>query len=100
MRNNRLAYNLSGIMRMLSPRFLLPSREKILHSIKTRDDIEYIKQRVDYYCQLDSKITLDENAKNISCVRLLRKRRCIILMRMNLHAIFRRILGHVLNLAI
>ena len=74
MRNNRLAYNLSGIMRMLSPRFLLPSREKILHSIQTRDDIEYIKQRVDYYCQLDSKITLDENAKNISCVRFAKKK--------------------------
>lgn len=74
MRNNRLAYNLSGVMRMLSPRFLLPSREKILHSIQTRDDIEYIKQRVDYYCQLDSKITLDENAKNISCVRFAKKK--------------------------
>ena len=74
MRNNRLAYNLSGIMRMLAPRFLLPSREKILHSIQTRDDVEYIKQRVDYYCQLDSKITLDENAKNISCVRFAKKK--------------------------
>lgn len=74
MRSNRLLYNLQGIARMFSPRFLLQSRERILRNLYKRDDLEYIKQRVDYYCQLDSKITLDDSAKHIDCVRFERSK--------------------------
>ncbi|EAH6025891.1 lipopolysaccharide core biosynthesis protein LpsA, partial [Campylobacter upsaliensis] len=80
MRNSRLAtrlshlaYNIKGITRMMSPRFLLARREDILRALQGRSDVDMIKKRVDYYCQMDTKITLDEDAKNIASVRFARK---------------------------
>jgi len=75
MKNNYFLYNLKGISRMLTPAVFLPkNREKILKDVLTRPDIEYIKSRVDYYCQLNNPITLDDEAKNLSFVRFTRKK--------------------------
>ena len=80
MRNSRLAtrlshlaYNIKGIVRMISPRFLLVRREDILRALQGRSDVDMIKKRVDYYCQMDTKITLDDEAKNIASTRFARK---------------------------
>ena len=76
MKNNYFLYNLKGIARSFTPAIFLPkNREKILKDVLARPDIEYIKSRVDYYCQLDSPITLDDEAKNLSFVRFTRKKR-------------------------
>lgn len=75
MKNNYFLYNLKGIGRSLVPSIFLPkNREKILKDVLARPDIEYIKSRVDYYCQLDNPITLDDEAKNLSFVRFARKK--------------------------
>ena len=75
MKNNYFLYNLKGIARSFTPAIFLPkNREKILKDVLARPDIEYIKSRVDYYCQLDSPITLDDEAKNLSFVRFTRKK--------------------------
>ncbi len=68
MKNNRFTYNLKGLIYMLSPRIFL-DREKILHDVLLRPDIEYIKSRVDYYCQLDAPTCLKGDAKKLSHVR-------------------------------
>ena len=71
---NRFAYNLKGIARMLTPSFCLPkNREKILHDLDSRSDLDYIKKRVDYYCPMSAKITLDESAKSLDFLRWTRK---------------------------
>lgn len=72
-RLNHLAYNINGITRMMSPRFLLARREDILCALQERSDVDMIKKRVDYYCQINSKITLDKDAKSIVSVRFARK---------------------------
>ncbi|TLD96882.1 lipopolysaccharide core biosynthesis protein LpsA [Helicobacter jaachi] len=75
MKNNYFFYNLKGIARMLVPSVFLPkNREKILKNIHDRADIDYIKSRVDYYCQLSSQTPLDEAAKRLSYVRFTRKK--------------------------
>ena len=71
---NRFAYNLKGIARMLTPSFCLPkNREKILCDLDSRSDLDYIKKRVDYYCPMSAKITLDESAKSLDFLRWTRK---------------------------
>lgn len=71
---NRLIYNLKGIARMLTPSFFLPkNREKILYNLDTRKDLDYIKKRVDYYCPMSEKITLDKSAKSLDFLRWTRK---------------------------
>lgn len=59
---------------MLTSSFLLPkNREKILRDLDSRKDLDYIKKRVDYYCPLSAKITLDGCAKPLDFLRLPRK---------------------------
>ena len=59
---------------MLTPSFLLPkNREKILCDLDSRTDLDYIKERVDYYCPLNQKIALDESAKSLDFLRWTRK---------------------------
>lgn len=72
MKNNRLLYNLSGIARMLCP--FLPRADHILSNLHSRDDLDYIKQRIDYYCPLDSLAPLDKDAKALDSVRFSRKK--------------------------
>ncbi|MGX3011735.1 glycosyl transferase family 90 [Helicobacter sp. 23-1044] len=75
LKNNYLFYNLKGIARMLTPFFILPlNREKILRDLEKRDDLDYIKKRVDYYCQMSEKITLDSEAKTLDFLRWTRKK--------------------------
>lgn len=60
---------------MLTPSFLLPkNREKILRDLDSRKDLDYIKKRVDYYCPISEKITLDGCAKSLDFLRFTRKR--------------------------
>lgn len=61
---------------MLTPAIFLPkNREKILANCQSRADIDYIKSRVDYYCQLDMPLTLNESeAKRLDFVRFTRKK--------------------------
>ena len=74
MKNNKFIYNLKGIGRMLTPSFLLPkNREKILRDLDSRKDLDYIKKRVDYYCPMSAKITLDGCAKSLDFLRWTRK---------------------------
>lgn len=71
---NRFIYNLKGIGRMLTPSFcLLQNLEKILRNLDSRKDLDYIKKRVDYYCPMSGKITLDESAKSLDFLRWTRK---------------------------
>ena len=58
---------------MINPHFLLARREDILCALQERSDVDMIKKRVDYYCQINSKITLDKDAKSIASVRFARK---------------------------
>lgn len=75
MKNNQLLYNLKGIARMLEPEFLLPrNREQILKDISKRTDIDYIKSRVDYYCQLENLTPLDSSAWQLRDLRFTRKK--------------------------
>ncbi|MGX2983655.1 glycosyl transferase family 90 [Helicobacter sp. 23-1045] len=75
LKNNYLFYNLKGIARMLTPFFILPlNREKILRDLEKRDDLDYIKKRVDYYCQMSEKITLDSEAKTLDFLRWTHKK--------------------------
>lgn len=70
MRLNRFFYNIKGIARMLTPPFCLPkNREKFLRILDSRNDIDYIKKRVDYYCQMNKKVWLDNNAKPLKFLR-------------------------------
>ncbi|RDU61023.1 lipopolysaccharide core biosynthesis protein LpsA [Helicobacter marmotae] len=73
MKNNYLLYNLKGIARSLSI-FLPKNREKILHNVQDRADISYIKERVDYYCQLEKQVKLDSEAKSLDFLRFTRKK--------------------------
>lgn len=74
MKNNHFLYNLKGIARECYPRFLLPkNRERILREVHKRSDVEYIKKRVDYYCRLDSKLSLESSALPLSYLRFTRK---------------------------
>ena len=67
---NRFLLNVKGISRMLTPFFILPlNRERILRDLERRDDLDYIKKRVDYYCQMCEKITLDDDAKTLDFLR-------------------------------
>lgn len=60
---------------MLTPSFLLPkNREKILRDLDSRKDLDYIKKRVDYYCPMSEKITLDSEAKSLDFLRWTRKK--------------------------
>ncbi len=55
---------------MLTPPFLLPkNREKILRDLDSRKDLDYIKNRVDYYCQMNEKTALDSDAKSLDFLR-------------------------------
>ena len=75
LKNNYFFYNLKGITRMLTPSIFLPlNREKILRDLEKRDDLDYIKKRVDYYCQMSEKITLDSEAKTLDFLRWTRKK--------------------------
>ena len=70
LKNNYFLYNLKGIGRMLYPSIFLPlNRERILRDLERRDDLDYIKKRVDYYCQMCEKITLDDDAKTLDFLR-------------------------------
>lgn len=75
MKNNLLLYNLKGIARMLTPELLLPkNREKLLQGVAERKDIEYIKSRVEYYCQLQAPVRLDSSAWELRDLRFTRKK--------------------------
>lgn len=66
---NRFFYNIAGIARMLTPSVLLPlNREKILRKLD-KYDLDYITQRVDYYCPLNAKIVLEADAKTLDFLR-------------------------------
>lgn len=74
MKNNHFLYNLKGIARECYPRFLLPkNRERILREVHKRSDVEYIRERVDYYCRLDSRLSLESSALPLSYLRFTRK---------------------------
>lgn len=67
---NRFLLNVKGIARMLTPSVILPlNREKILRDLDLRKDLDYIKKRVDYYCPIDAKITLDSSARTLDFLR-------------------------------
>ncbi len=60
---------------MLTPSFCLPkNREKILRDLDSRKDLDYIKNRVDYYCQMNEKTALDSDAKSLDFLRWTHKR--------------------------
>lgn len=60
---------------MLIPSVFLPkNREKILHNLYARNDLESIKNRVDYYCQLSQKVHLDSNAWRLKDLRWTHKK--------------------------
>ncbi|RDU62447.1 glycosyl transferase family 90 [Helicobacter sp. MIT 14-3879] len=70
MKNNYFIYNLKAILRSLYPSLLLPkNREKLLKSLDKRNDLEYIKNRVNYYCRLNDFKTLGEDSKELSFLR-------------------------------
>lgn len=75
MKNNYFLYNCKGIARSLVPSVFLPkNREKILCDLAKRQDVDYIKKRVDYYCRLSKHITLDEYAQELQNLRWARKK--------------------------
>ncbi len=75
MKNNYFLYNLKGIARSLVPSAFLPrNRERILRDLDKREDLDYIKWRVEYYCRLSEAFSLDSNAWRLSDLRWTRKK--------------------------
>ena len=75
MKNNYFFYNLKGIARSLIPSAFLPrNRERILRDLDKREDLDYIKWRVEYYCRLSEAFSLDSNAWRLSDLRWTRKK--------------------------
>lgn len=70
MKNNYITYNIKSILRTIIPNGLFKSQKKrILKNWEYREDVSYIKDRVNYYCKLDELVSLGEDSKAISDIR-------------------------------
>lgn len=75
MKNNRFFYNLKGIFRSLTPQILTLNHYKaIIKDWQLRKDADYIKERVDYYCPLDTIKPLGSDAERIATTRFCKKK--------------------------
>lgn len=65
-KNFKLGYYLRCYMRLLVPRFLTRKRlPSLLAEAEGRDDIDYMRDRVDYYCQLTEPVTLPASCETL-----------------------------------
>lgn len=65
-KNNKFAYYLRSYLRLLVPRAFCRWRlPRILAEIETREDRDYIRQRVDYYCRLETSVALPSSAETL-----------------------------------
>ncbi len=65
-KNNKFTYYLKCYLRLLTPRAFCRWRlPQLLARIERRADRDYIRQRVDYYCQLESDVTLPATAETL-----------------------------------
>lgn len=65
-KNNKFVYYTKAYARELTPKFLCRCRrEPLLHALTTRSDIDYIKQRIDYYCRLNAPVALDNESTTL-----------------------------------
>lgn len=65
-KNNKFAYYLRSYLRLLVPRAFCRWRlPRILAEIETREDRDYIRQRVGYYCRLETSVALPSSAETL-----------------------------------
>ena len=65
-KNNKFIYYVKAYARELTPKFVCRRRCKsLLQAIATRPDADYIKQRIDYYCRLNTPITLGSDSPTL-----------------------------------
>ena len=70
-KNLKFPYYLKNVMRLVLPSFFCRLRlRKTLAQIEKRNDKDYIKDRVDYYCKLSSPVRLPESAPTVGRHRL------------------------------
>lgn len=69
-KESNLAYYLGGFARLLIPRPLrILQRKLLLHGWEKRPDADYIRDRVDYYCQLPAGSRIGEGARTVASVK-------------------------------
>lgn len=65
-KNFKFGYYFKCYMRLLMPRCICRWRlPRLLKEIEAREDREYIRQRVDYYCQLSEPVGLPDSAERL-----------------------------------
>ena len=65
-KNNKFIYYVKAYARELTPKFVCRRRCKLLlQAIATRPDANYIQQRIDYYCRLNTPITLGSDSPTL-----------------------------------
>lgn len=65
-KNNKLWYYFKAYMRLLTPRFILRRRlPSLLRELEARPDLDYIRERVDYYCQLKGPVELAASCETL-----------------------------------
>lgn len=75
-KNSKLAYYLRGYASLLVPNgFWRIQRERLLSQIERREDKEYIRQRIDYYCQLEQSVSLSASSPTIGEQKIPKKQK-------------------------
>lgn len=73
-KSSKIPYTMAGIGRLVYPNLLLRlRRDNILNTINTREDRQYINDRVEYYNKLNNKSTLAEDSRHLSELSLLKE---------------------------
>ena len=75
-KNSKVAYYLRGYASLIVPASAWRlQREGLLREIDQRADRDYIRQRIDYYCQLDQPVLLPESSPRIGEQHLPKKQK-------------------------
>lgn len=75
-KNSKFNYYLRGYASRIVPACIWRSqRERLLQEIDRREDRDYIRQRIDYYCQLDQPVRLPDSSPRIGEQRIPKKQK-------------------------
>ena len=75
-KNSKFLYYLRGYASLLVPACVWRSqRKRLLAEIEQREDRDYIRQRIDYYCQMDTPVRLPDSSPRIGKQRIPKKQK-------------------------
>lgn len=75
-KNSKFLYYLRGYASLLVPACVWRSqRKRLLAEIEQREDRDYIRQRIDYYCQMDKPVRLPDSSPRIGKQRIPKKQK-------------------------